>query len=105
MADASVTKTAELFGEARSAASKVMTAFEKEEKASSLMKNSERKRKLTDNDCRTLTQIVMKDHKNTAPKITAAFNDHLNNQVSSKTVGMELHKAGFHGRVAIRKPY
>ena len=36
MADATVIKTAEIFGVARSTVSKVMTAFEKEGKTSSL---------------------------------------------------------------------
>ena len=44
-----------------------------------------------------------KDHKKTAPKITAELNDHLENPVSSKTVRRELYKAGFYRRVAIRK--
>ena len=45
-------------------------------------------------------RIVRKDHKN-----TAELKDHLENPLSSKTVRRELHKAGFHGRAVIKKPY
>ena len=63
-----------------------------------------RKPKLSDRDHRTLARNFRKDHKNTAPKITAELNDLIENPVSTKTVRRELHKAGFHGRAAIRKP-
>ena len=97
-AGASVTKKAVLFGVARSIVSKVMTGFEKEG-------NTSLKQKLSDRDRRTLMWIVRTAHKNTTPKITADFNDHLKNPVSSKTLRREKHKAGFHERFAIRKPY
>ena len=52
MAGASVTKIDVLFGVTRSTVSKVMTAFKKEGKTSSLKQNSERKRKLSNWDRR-----------------------------------------------------
>ena len=81
MPSAGVTKTAELFGVAMSTVSKVMTAFEKEGKTSSLKQNSWKKQKLSDRDCWILMRIVRKDHKNTTPKITS---DLLKNPVSQK---------------------
>ena len=81
MAGASVTKIAQLFGVARSTISKI---FEKEGKISSLKQDSGRKRKLSDMDRRTLTQILRKDYKDITPKIIAEVNGHLENPVSSK---------------------
>ena len=102
---ASVAKIAELFGVAKSTVSKLITAFEKEGNTSSPKQNSGRKRKFSVRDSRTLTRIVRKDHKNTAPKITAELYDYIETPFSSKTVRRELHKAGFHRRAAIRKAY
>ena len=103
MADSSVTQNAEVY-RVESTVSKVMTVFAIEEKTSSRKQNSGRKRKLSDGDCRILTQIVRKNHVNKFPKITAELNDHLENPVCSKTVKRELNKAGFHSRGGIRKP-
>ena len=105
MAGVSVTKSAELFGVARSNVWKVMIVFEKEGKTSSLKQNSGRKRKLSDRNRRTLRRIVRKNHKNTAMKITAELFDHLEKPVCSKTVRREQNKDGFHERAVIRKSY
>ena len=82
MTGASVRKTGELFGTARSTVSKVMTTFKKEGKTFSLKKNLGRKQKLPDRDRRSLTQIVRKDYKNTAPKMPGEFHDYLENPFS-----------------------
>ena len=82
-----------------------MASFGKEGKTSSLKQNSESERKVSDRDRRTLTRINRKDHKNTAPKITAEPHDHVEKPVSLKTSHRKLHKAGFHWLAAIRKPY
>ena len=58
MANASVTKMAELFGVAKSTISKVMTAFEKGK--TSLKQNLGRKRKQSDRDHQTLMRLVRK---------------------------------------------
>ena len=76
-----------------------------EGKISLQKQNSGRKQKLSDRGRCTLMRIVRKDYKNTVPKITAKLNNHLENPISLKTVRKGLHKARFHGRAAIRKPY
>ena len=72
-----VTKTTELFGVTRRTFLKVITTFEKEGKTSSVKQNSRKKWKLFEWDRWMLTQIVRKDHMNTAPKITAKHNNDL----------------------------
>lgn len=100
MAWASVAKNIELFGVGKCTLSKLMTSFEKEGKTSSLKENSAGNRILSDIDCRILSRIVRKD---TNPNITVELNGNVENPVSSKTVRMELYKAGFHRRDAIKK--
>ena len=72
LADASVTKTAELLGIAKSIASKEIIASEKEGK-------------------KLLNEAKL--WKNTTPKITAELKNHLEKPVSPKTVKRELYKA------------
>ena len=79
-----VTKTAKLFGVARSIISKVMSAFEKEGKTSSLKQNSGRKRKLSDRDHRTLTRIVRKDTKIQLQKLQQSLMSILRTQFLQK---------------------
>jgi hypothetical protein len=47
---------------------------------------------------------VSKNHSTTAAKVTAELNTHLENPVSIKTVGRDLHKSNIHGRAAIVEP-
>ena len=104
MAGTSVTETARMLGVSRDSVSKVMTSFEREGKTSTAKHKSGLKSKLSERDHQTLNQIVRKDRQNSASKITAELNKHLQYPVSTITFFWELHKSGFHGRAAIRKP-
>ena len=85
MAGTSVRQTTVLFGAANSIVSKLMTAFEKEGKTTSLKPTLEESK-----SCRLgtagLTQILQKDHKITITKITAELNNDHVNPVFSKTL-------------------
>ena len=73
-----------------------MTVFEKEGRTCSLKQNPGRKLKLSDRDSRTLTQIVRKDYKKTAPKITPELNGYFENSVYSKNVEGSYTKPYYH---------
>jgi transposase len=101
-AAASVIKTATLIGVLRATVPKVMSASTNHGKTTSAKRNSGRKSKLTERDRRTLRRIILKKH-STAAQVTPELNIHLEDPVSTKTVGRELHKSNIHGRAAIAK--
>jgi hypothetical protein len=63
--------------------SKVVTAYTDHGKTSSAERNSGRKPKVSKGDRRTLKRIVSENHRTTAAKVTAEFNTHLEDPVSS----------------------
>ena len=69
-----------------------------------VVRNSDRKPKLSERDRRTLKRIVSKNLINTAAKVTAELSIHPEDPVSTKTVRQELHKSDIHGTPAIAKP-
>ena len=97
MAVASITKTAKLLGFSRATISKTMTEFKKHGKISSNQSNSGCISKHTDRDQRALKRIVARKHRTTIAKVTAELNQLLNIPVSTKTVRIELYKAGYYG--------
>lgn len=104
MTGASITKVAEVFGFSRATISRTMTQFEKQGKTSNNRTKCGRPSKLSGRDRRTLNRIIKKNRRSTATKVRAELNQHLSNEVSTKTVRRELHNGGYHGRAAIRKP-
>ena len=77
LAGASVTKMATLLGVSKAAISKFMTTYTNHGRTSSAKRNGGRKPKLSERDCRTLKRIVSINHRNTAAKVTAELNIHL----------------------------
>jgi len=80
-----------------------MTAHTNYGKTSSAKRNSGRNPKHSEGDRRTLERIVFKNHRTTAPKVTAHLSIHLEDPVSTKTVRRGLHKSNIHGKAAIAK--
>jgi transposase len=70
LAGASVTKMTTLLGVSRAAISKVI-AYTNHGKTSSVKRNSGRKPKLSERDCRTPKRTVSQNHKTTGAKVRA----------------------------------
>jgi transposase len=106
LAGATVTKSATLFCLSRATVCKVMSAYSNHGKTKSAKRNSGRKSTLTERGRCTLRRIVLKNDRTTAElgDWTAELSVHLEDQVSTKTVGRELHKSNIHCRAAITKP-
>jgi hypothetical protein len=79
-----------------------MTAFTIHVDTSSAKKESSRKPKPSERDCRTLKSIVSKNHRPTAANVTAELIFNLKT-LFHKTVRLYLHKSNFHGRAVIAK--
>jgi predicted transcriptional regulator len=76
LAGASVTKTANLLVVSRAAVSKFMMTYTNRGRTSSAKRNSSRKPKLSERNCRTLNRIVSVNHRSTAAKVTVELNNH-----------------------------
>ena len=90
----SATKPATLLGISRAAVSKVIKAYTNHRKISSAKRNSDWKPN-------KVYRIVSKNQRNTAAKVTAELSIHLEDPVSTKTIGQELHKSNISSRAAI----
>lgn len=99
----SITKVAGLFGFSRTTLSRNIMQFKKQHQASSNGSNSGRSCKPTDMDRRALERNVAKHHRTITVKVFAELNIRLNSPVSTKTVRREPHKAGYHGKAAVRE--
>jgi transposase len=77
LAGASVTKMATLLGVPRAAVSKVMMTYTNHGRTSPAKRNSGRKPKLSERDHRILKRIIAINNRNTAAKVTAERNIHL----------------------------
>jgi hypothetical protein len=104
LAGAPLTTTATLSGVFRAAFSKVIKTYTNHGKTSLAKRNSGRKSKLSARVRRTLKRTLSKNHRTTAPKVTAELNIDLEDPFSTKTVRRELHKSNIHVIAEIAKP-
>ena len=104
MVDASVTKTAQMFGFSTGKVSKITNCLWKKRKHYLQSTSLVEIKVVWERDRRSLHRIVRKDRRTMTLKITSNLNEHLQNTVSTKTVCREFHKGTFQGRLAIWKP-
>ena len=86
LAGASVTKMAALLGVYRAAVSKVMISYTNHGRTSSAKRNSGQKPKLSERGRRRLKRIVAINHRNTAAKVTAELDIHLEDRFHKKSL-------------------
>ena len=92
-------------GFSRATKLRTITEFKKHGKNSSNRSNSGMTCcKRTYRNRHALVRTVGRKHRTTAAKVTTELYQHMNSQVSTKTVRCDLNKAGYHGRAAIREP-
>jgi len=101
---ASVIKTATLLGASRTAVSKVTMEYTTHGKTLSAKRNSGNKPKPSERDRHTLKSILSNNYRTTAAKVTAELIIHLEDPVSTTTVGRKLHKSNIQGTTTIAKP-
>jgi hypothetical protein len=103
LAGASVTKTAILLSLSTAAVVKVMTSHTNHGKTSSGTRNSGQKEKLSKRYRLTSKRTVSRNRTTTRTKVTAELNIRLEDSVSTKTSGQELHKPNIHDEADIVK--
>lgn len=100
----SLNELAKMFKMARSTVQSIVNRFDREDRLA-FRKNTGRPRLLNEHDARTIVRKIKEKPKLSAPKVTADFNSTRSTPVSVDTIRRTLHREGYHGRVARRKPF
>lgn len=100
----SYAEVAELLGRPVTTIRSIIYRYGKLGFLSSLPRSGQPK-KLNQREERTLVRKVIENPHLSAPKVNAILGDQLGKTVSTNTVRRTLYRAGFHGRVARKKPF